>query len=170
VGQTINCIQRRIQQHWWGRNRVKDFFHLTLADDPDPMVLLPFVLEYIPHHLWEAVTPRRAGWRDEERRNFRRVATVRERHWVELLNSLYPHGWNSLYPGKPAAPHHAPIATRPLAADRTEARDVEAVNAAVHMWEADAATARAWLEGMSREDLAELLDGLRGVGSPKLSP
>ena len=71
MGQIINCINQRLRQHWWARDRDKDFFHLTLTDDPDLMVLLPFVLEYIPRRLWEAPTPHRAQWRKQETRTFR---------------------------------------------------------------------------------------------------
>ena len=42
VGQTINTIQARAQDHWYARRKATDYFHTALADDADPMTLVFF--------------------------------------------------------------------------------------------------------------------------------
>ena len=37
VGQTINTVLQRAKQHWWSRPTTRDYMHLAMADDPDPM-------------------------------------------------------------------------------------------------------------------------------------
>jgi hypothetical protein len=164
VGQTINTLATRARQHWWARNRDKDFLHLTLADDPDPMCWVSFPVEYIPKECWEEPTPKSANFRDRERRNFRQYASVREKYWIQKLNTLWPTGWNTQYPGKPAAPW---IKVKPVAQPQEPepARDVRAARQVEDMWLKDPTAARAWLQGASREDLGNVLDGLQ-LGLP----
>jgi hypothetical protein len=158
VGQTINTIQNRAREHWYGRSQAKDHLHLTLADDPDPMCLVFLPLECIPKEEWAEPTPRQPDWRARERTRFRAVATPRERYWVDRLHSMWPRGWNSQYPGKPMAPHHR---TPPSAAPEPQpARDLQAVQEAVRMWSQDPRATQRWLAGAAREDLVELLEGL----------
>ena len=164
VGQTVNTIQARAKQHWWSRRRAEDFFHLALADDPDPMTWVAFPLEAIPMELWR--TPpaeRRAGWRQGEVAKFRAVATPRERHWVDKLRSMWPKGWNSLYPGKPASSAHRMV-SQP-APEREPARDLAAAKDAIAQWEANRHVARRFIQGAPRETLIEILEGL-GNGLP----
>jgi hypothetical protein len=60
VGQTINTVASRAKQHWWARRHDKDFLHLTLADDPDPMSWFSLPVEYIPKECWAEPTPKTA--------------------------------------------------------------------------------------------------------------
>ena len=162
VGQTINTVRQRAREHWWARNSADDFLHLTLADDPDPMSWVAFPLEGVPKELWcTPLNARRAGWRKLERAKFRAVATPRERFWVDKLHSMWPKGWNSQYPGKPASSRH--LAARPAGAvpPRDPARDVEAAKKAMRAWEADPRAARATWRGATRVELGEILEGLQ---------
>jgi len=159
VGQTINTVRERARQHWWARKSAKDFLHLAMADDPDPMTWIAFPLEAIPKELWRCPpSERQADWRKRERARFRAVATPRERYWVDKLRSMWPKGWNSQYPGKPASagcqprPHTDP--------PREPARDLEAAKTAIQQWETDPRSARRWIQNAAREDLVEILEGL----------
>ena len=164
VGQTINTIAQRARQHWWARRDATDYLHLALADDPDPMTWLALPLERIPPEEWREPMPHSAGWRDKERTQFRKVATIRERYWVNKLTTLWPKGWNSQYPGKPAKPGYRRPSPPQDEASKEEdqpARDLQAATAAVRQWTADPAATQAWLAGASREDLVEILEGLQ---------
>ena len=160
VGQTVNTVQQRAREHWWARNSARDYLHLTLADDPDPMCWVAFPLEAIPKELWQTPSNQRlAGWRKNERAKFRALATPREQYWVNLLQSMWPKGWNSQYPGKPArAGYQSSQAATP---QREAARDLEAARAAITKWEANPRAARSWLIGAEREELVEILEGLQ---------
>ena len=108
VGQTINTVQTRARQHWWARRSAKDLLHLALAEDADPMMWAAFPLERVPQDLWQTPpTERQANWRKDEVAKFRAVATPRERFWTDKLQTMWPKGWNSQYPGKPVTkgPH-----------------------------------------------------------------
>ena len=99
VGQTIGTIHKRAQGHWWSRFRESDAFHDALAVDPNPFSFIPFPLEWIPAE--DYIRP--GLQRRLQVKEFRKVATPRERFWVEKLNSMWPHGWNSAVPGVPVA-------------------------------------------------------------------
>ena len=158
MGQTINTIDQRAKGHWHSRKQATDYLHLTLADDPDPMCFIFITLECIPREEWAESTPRQHGWRMRELIRFRAVATPRERFWVDKLRSMWPKGWNSQYPGKPATSNIRPP---PAASPSQEpARDVQAALSAIRAWTADPRSAQQWLQGASREDLAEILEGL----------
>ena len=158
VGQTINTIAARAKNHWHSRRRATDHLHLTLADDPDPMCLLFIALEHIPKVEWEEPAPRQQGYRKRELARFRAVATPRERFWVDKLRSMWPKGWNSQYPGKPAASNIRPP---PAATPNQEpARDIQAALEAIRTWTTDPHSAQRWLQGAAREDLTEILEGL----------
>jgi len=159
VGQTINTVRERARQHWYARKSARDFLHLALADDPDPMTWLALPLEAIPMELWR--TPereRQANWRKKECAKFREVATPRERYWVDKLRSMWPKGWNSQYPGKPASAGHRPPAH--ASPSRQPARDLEAAKSAIRRWRDEPRAAQQWLHTMAREDLVEILEGL----------
>ena len=158
VGQTINCIDQRAKDHWHSRKQATDYLHLTLADDPDPMCFIFIALECIPKEEWAEPSPRQHGWRARERTRFRAVATPRERFWVDKLQTMWPKGWNSQYPGKPAASNiRRPPASSPA---QEAARDIQAALSAIRAWTADPRAAQQWLQGASRQDLAEVLEGL----------
>jgi len=95
VGQTIGTLLNRAQQHWWERTRVHDLFHQALETEQNPFSFVILPLEKIPEHTWT-----RVSW-EESKEEFRKVATIRERFWVKKLNTMWPHGWNSAWPGKP---------------------------------------------------------------------
>ena len=97
VGQTVNQLWQRAQHHWHSRLREDDLFHDALSTDPNPFALVVLPLEWIPQDKYAPPeTPRQ-----DAVRNFRRLATPRERYWVGKLNSMWPYGWNSALPGKP---------------------------------------------------------------------
>eukprot|EP00667_Euglena_gracilis_P000109 EG_transcript_109 len=159
VGQTVNTIRQRAREHWYARKSARDFLHLALADDPDPMTWLALPLEIIPKELWRCPeADRQAGWRKKERALFRAVATPREKYWVDKLRSMWPKGWNSAYPGKPASAGHLPPSG--ATAPREPARDLEAAKSAIRQWQADPRATRRWLHVLAREDLVEILEGL----------
>ena len=109
VGQTIGTLLYRAQQHWWERTRVHDLFHQALATEQNPFsfVILPQE-EKVPERIWT-----RTSWK-ESKEQFRRLATGKERLWVKKLNTMWPHGWNSAWPGKPVTPYAARLGrTRP---------------------------------------------------------
>ena len=92
---------------------------------------------------------------------FRALATPREREWVGRLRAMHPKGWNSAYPGKPAAPGRgAPSSSLPPPV-RERARDLAAALAVIRDWQADPRAARAWLRGAERQELIEVLEGLQ---------
>ena len=64
-----------------------------MEENPFSFVILP--LENIPEVLWK-----KPSWK-ESKDEFRKLATTKERFWVKKLNTLWPHGWNSTWPGKP---------------------------------------------------------------------
>ena len=91
VGQTINTVPHRARQHWYSRRTDKDFLHLTLADDPDPMCWISLPVEYIPKEEWEESTPKGAKYRDREPPGGNHPGEVLDAqaqllvaHWVEL--------------------------------------------------------------------------------------
>ena len=172
VGQTINTVMQRARQHWWSRRGANDYLHLALADTPDPMGWLALPVETIPKQQWCDPGPKHANWRQRERVRFRHVATVRERWWVDKLQAMWPRGYNSQYPGRPAATWHRPPQQQGHQGHADEpARDIQAALQAVRGWQADAAATQAWLQGASREDLTELLDGLlQGLSPSEQSP
>ena len=96
VGQTIGTLMHRVQQHWWERGRAKDLLHSAISNDTSPFSFILFPLERVNADECVAET------RDLARKNFRDFATVRERYWVQRLNTMWPRGWNSAWPGKPA--------------------------------------------------------------------
>ena len=65
--------------------------------NPFAFVILP--LEFIPKD--DYVHP---GWQCRiQVKEFCKVATPRERFWVDTLRTMWPHGWNSAVPGRPVA-------------------------------------------------------------------
>jgi len=97
VGQTIRRYWLRAQEHWYQRKTMKDLLHFALANESSPFSFVVFPLEHIPKENyidddWETA-----------KENFRHFATPRERYWVGRLNSLWPQGFNSSYPGKPVS-------------------------------------------------------------------
>ena len=106
---------------------------------------------------------RKLSW-EAERNRVRKVANLRERFWVDKLRSLWPKGWNSQYPGKPAAPGRQPQRASQAARQpdsQQPAKDLQAAALAIDQGLVDPAAAQAWLAGASREDLSEILDGLQ---------
>ena len=101
VGQTIGTLFYRAQLHWWERKRVHDLFHQALATEQNPFSFVIFPLEKVAEREWT-----RSSWQ-ESKEVFRNVATRKERYWVKRLNTMWPHGWNSAWPGKPISPHVA---------------------------------------------------------------
>ena len=79
VGQTIREYWVRAEEHWRNRKRLTDVLHNAFSK------------------LYQCRT------RDATLERFRLFATQRERYWVGRLNSLWPQGFNSAYPGKPAS-------------------------------------------------------------------
>ena len=124
VGQTVGTVHKRAQEHWQSRKRCTDAFHQALALDDSPFCFIAFPLEWIPAESY--IYP---GQRRKERvKKFRAAATPRERYWVDKLNSLWPHGWNSTVPGRPVAAyvlrrHNLP--SGPTADDDEKQRFVE---------------------------------------------
>ena len=99
VGQIVGTIAERAQGHWWSRYRADDAFHQALALENDPFAYITLPLEWIPSDQF-----RLSGrGRRQQVAAFRKVATPRERYWVDQLNSMWPHGWNSAVPGRPVA-------------------------------------------------------------------
>ena len=99
VGQTISTIHKRAQGHWWSRYRDDDAFHQALGLEEKPFSYLAFPLEWIPRETYMLPGLQRRP----QLKEFRRVATPRERYWVDKLNCMWPHGWNSAVPGRPVA-------------------------------------------------------------------
>jgi hypothetical protein len=99
VGQTISTIHKRAQEHWWSRYREGDAFHQALGLDEKPFAYLALPLEWIPREAYMLPGLQRRP----QLKEFRRLATPRERYWVDKLNSMWPHGWNSAVPGRPVA-------------------------------------------------------------------
>jgi hypothetical protein len=99
VGQTISAIHKRAQDHWWSRFRDDDAFHQALGLEDTPFSYIALPLEWIPKELYM----RPGLQRRPQIKEFRRVATPRERYWVDKLNCMYPYGWNSAVPGRPVA-------------------------------------------------------------------
>ena len=97
VGQTINTVLDRVKGHWYDRKRHEDLFHEALHADSTPFSLIASPLEKIPSNLYCVDN------REDERKNFREVATGREKYWTGRLNSLWPYGWNSAVPGRPVS-------------------------------------------------------------------
>ena len=98
VGQTIARYWERAQSHWHGRKSTTDVLHNALANELTPFSFVVFPLEKIEDYLYR--TP---GDRKATRNLFRRFATPRERYWVGRLDSMWPRGFNSAYPGMPVS-------------------------------------------------------------------
>ena len=123
------------------------------------MMWAAFPLERVPQDLWQTPpTERQANWRKNEVAKFRAVATPKERFWTNKLQTMWPKGWNSQYPGKPVTKG----ATYAMRRNRMHepARDLEMALDMIQRWETDPRTARDWLRCSSREDLADILQGL----------
>ena len=73
------------------------FLHNALAKEISPFSFVVFPLEKVADDLYQSRT------RDASLRRFRLFATERERYWVGRLNSLWPQGFKSSYPGKPVS-------------------------------------------------------------------
>ena len=99
VGQTVRTIHQRAYDHWTARFRAADLFHQALALDTDPFGFIAVPLEFIPRERYH----KKGMQRKVEVAKFREVATPRERYWVGRVNSMWPHGWNSMVPGKPVS-------------------------------------------------------------------
>ena len=120
VGQTVSTIHKRAQEHWWSRLREGDAFHQALALDDNPFSIVALPLEWIPEHEYRLPSLQRKA----QVKLFRKIATPRERYWVEKLNSMWPHGWNSAVPGRPVAAYvlrqhqHNPMAAEQAQEDQ----------------------------------------------------
>jgi len=79
--------------------RESDAFHEAMSLDPNPFSFIALPLEWI--HADAYVVP--GHKRRQQIKEFRRVATPRERYWVDKLNAMWPFGWNSAVPGQPLA-------------------------------------------------------------------
>ena len=140
--------------------------HLSMADDPDPMCWVLIPVEAIPQALWKIPqSNRRAGWRKQERDMFKMLATPREKAWVDKLRSMWPKGWNSLYPGRPARCGHPQMGRATLERVRAQSeeaaeRGLEAAKTAIDNWKQDSRMTQRWLHGADRVDLVEILEGL----------
>ena len=97
VGQTIRRYWFRAMEHWHQRKTLKDMLHFALANELTPFSFVVFPLEYISEQYYMD-----DDW-ETAKENFRLFATPRERYWVGRLNSLWPQGFNSAYPGKPVS-------------------------------------------------------------------
>ncbi len=76
VGQTINTIYKRAQEHWWSRYREDDAFHQALGLEFNPFAFIALPLEFIPREKYV-----RAGLnRRAQISEFRKAATPRERY------------------------------------------------------------------------------------------
>ena len=95
VGQTVRQIHVRGQEHWYQGKRSTDVLHAALGNELSPFSFIIIPLEKISSDLYRC-----HRWEDTKRR-FRLFATPREKYWVGRLNSLWPHGFNSAYPGHP---------------------------------------------------------------------
>ena len=93
VGQTVRQIHVRGQEHWYQGKRSTDVLHAALGNELSPFSFIIIPLEKISNDLYRC-----HRWEDTKRR-FRLFATPREKYWVGRLNSLWPHGFNSAYPG-----------------------------------------------------------------------
>jgi len=87
----------RAQEHWRYCKNLTDLLHKALANELSPFSFVVFPLEKIEEKLYQSQD------RGETTRLFRRIATTRERYWVGRLNSMFPHGFNAAYPGKPVS-------------------------------------------------------------------
>jgi len=97
VGQTIRQIWVRGREHWNQRKTCHDMLHQALSNELTPFAFVIIPLEKIPN--WQYFSPQR----DETRRLFRQFATPRERYWTGRINSLWPQGFNSAFPGFPVS-------------------------------------------------------------------
>ena len=95
VGQTSRKVWKRTKEHWWSRGRCNDALHDALANDSTPFSFIMLPLEKLP--------PPDSFPRRERKDVARRDALARERKWVGLLNSMWPHGFNAAYPGFPVS-------------------------------------------------------------------
>ena len=94
VGQTIHRIVNRGKKHWWSRNDLPDRLHQVLSRDQDPFsfTLLPV----------ERVNPAQFEKEGDLALAFKRFAEARERYWAMKFQTMFPKGWNSAWPGRPA--------------------------------------------------------------------
>ena len=97
VGQTSREYWVRAEEHWHSRKRLTDVLHNALANEISPFSFVVFPLEKIADNLFQSRT------RETTLKRFRLFATERERFWAGRLNSLWPQGFNSSYPGKPVS-------------------------------------------------------------------
>ena len=152
VGQTIGTLMHRVQQHWWERGRAKDLLHSAISNDTSPFSFILFPLERVNADECVAET------RDLARKKFRDFATVRERYWVQRLNTMWPHGWNSAWPGKPAFSRWArppPTTTLPPGDENTTQQNYEQL---VQKYEKSREEVENHLKLMAKADLRAFLD------------
>ena len=97
IGQTIQKIWERAQQHWYQRETHDDALHTLLSKDTKPFTYVCIPLEKIDEQEW------RHRNREIARKQFREKATERERYWVRKIRTMWPRGWNSSWPGKPVS-------------------------------------------------------------------
>ena len=87
--------------------RLNDVLHVALRNELSPFSFIILPLEKIPFALYDCAT------REESCRLFRQLATPRERYWSGKLNTLWPRGFNSSYPGRLVPPCLAPARDSP---------------------------------------------------------
>ena len=97
VGQTSREYGVRAEENCHSRKRLTDVLHNALVKEISPFSFVVFPLEKVADDLYQSRT------RDASLRRFRLFATERERYWVGRLNSLWPQGFKSSYPGKPVS-------------------------------------------------------------------
>jgi len=86
------------------------------------------------------------------------VNSVRERYWVQRLNTMWPHGWNSAWPGKPAFSRWArppPTTTLPPGDENTTQQNYEQL---VQKYEKSREEVENHLKLMAKADLRAFLD------------
>ena len=111
-------------------------------------------LKYIPRNVWAG------GNREHDRRNFRRVATARERYWTGQIGAMWPRGWNSAWPGHPFSsdPRFHPTVLPP---------DEKSASEWVSRMSTTPEDARRQMKIESRENLTAVLDGLHSLYAPQ---
>ena len=145
MGQTIGTILYRSQQ------RVHDLFHQALATEQNPFSFV--ILEKVPERTWT-----RASWK-ESKEEFRKVATIKERFWVKKLNTMWPHGWNSAWPGKPIS-HHVAGLGRTVPAPEEEVGSSQLWSRFLMEYEKNPSAVENQLKKLQKLHLRRLLDWL----------
>jgi len=160
VGQTIRHIWLRAREHWSQRKRLNDVLHVALRNEISPFSFVVLPLEKIPSDQYNCPD------RQESCRVFRLLATPRERYWVGRLNSMWPRGFNSAYPGRPVSAWCRRVWRMPEA-NRMELQEeeVDEVGRQVSAWmkrlQSDGSRALLELKNWDKVKLRESLDWIQ---------